>query len=84
MNSRHQALFDSLFPPPHQRSRKRRTFQSGSGDFMWRSAEGVVNMYDMTPEHRDNAMEICRRRGNSGKLKQLEQVQREMEKVKRG
>lgn len=66
-----------------RRSRKRRTYQSGSGDFMWRSGDGLINMYDMTPEHRENAMEVCRRKGNSGKLKQLEQVQREMEKAKR-
>jgi hypothetical protein len=65
-----------------RRSRKRRTFQSGTGDFMWRSSEGLINMYDMTPEHRENAMEVCRRRGNSGKLKQLEQVQAEMRKAR--
>jgi DNA-binding IclR family transcriptional regulator len=66
----------------YERSRKRPTYQSGSGDFMWRSAEGLINMYDMTPEHRENAMEVCRRKGNSGKLKQLEQVQREMRKAR--
>lgn len=62
----------------------RRRPQRGTGDFMWRTADGdVVNMYDMSAEHRENAMNLCRRRGNSGKLAQLEQVQREMEKVKR-
>lgn len=40
-------------------------------------------MYDMTPEHREHAIEICRRKNNSGKLAQLLQVQREMEKAKR-
>jgi hypothetical protein len=64
-------------------SRRRRTFQSGTGDFMWRNGAGeLINMYDMTPEHRENAMEVCRRKGNSGKLKQLEQVQREMRKAR--
>ncbi len=52
------------------------------GDFMWRSAEGPINMYDMTPEHRENAMEVRRRKGNSGKLKQLQQVQDEMRKAR--
>jgi hypothetical protein len=77
-------LFRNLFREDFKPSRRKRTFQSGSGDFMWRTAGGeVINMYDMTPEHRENAMNICRGRGNTGKLKQLEQVQREMEKVKR-
>jgi hypothetical protein len=67
----------------HRRSRRRPTYQSGTGDFMWRSGEGLINMYDMTPEHRENAMEVCRRKGNSGKLKQLQQVHAEMAKVKR-
>ncbi|TAU51268.1 hypothetical protein ELI44_32910 (plasmid) [Rhizobium ruizarguesonis] len=64
------------------RSRRRPTYQSGSGDFMWRSANGLINMYDMTPEHRENAMEVCRRKNNSGKLKQLQQVQDEMRKAR--
>ncbi|MBD9544305.1 hypothetical protein IB276_33200 [Ensifer sp. ENS04] len=77
-------LFRELFREDFKPSRRKRTFQSGSGDFMWRTASGEsINMYDMTPEHRENAMNICRGRGNTGKLKQLEQVQREMEKVKR-
>lgn len=63
--------------------RVRRSFQAGSGDFMWRTAEGeLINMYNMTREHRLNAIEVCLRKGNSGKLKQLQQVQREMEKAK--
>lgn len=66
-----------------ERSRRRPTFQSGTGDFMWRTAAGeLLNMYDMTPDHRENAMEVCRRKGNSGKLKQLEQVQAEMRKAR--
>lgn len=74
-------MFDDMFPS-HRRTRK--SFQARSGDFMWRTASGdAINMYDMTPEHRENAMNICRQRGNTGKLKQLEQVHREMSKVSR-
>jgi len=71
-----------IWGSPFKPSRKRRTYQSGVGDFMWRSAEGPINMYDMTPEHRENAMEVCRRKGNSGKLRQLQQVQDEMRKAR--
>jgi len=72
-------LFDALSPQTFYRSRRQATYQSGTGDFMWRSSEGLN---DITPEHRANAMEVCRRKGNSGKLNQLQQEQNEMRKAR--
>lgn len=54
---------------------KKRTFQAGSGNYKWRKSDGtVVNMKDMTTAHLKNAIDICKKKANSGKLEQLEEV----------
>lgn len=54
---------------------RKRTFQSGSGDFMWRTQTGeVVPMHDMTTSHLKNALRVCEVKSNSGKAAQLRAV----------
>lgn len=57
---------------------KRRGFQSGTGNYMWRQADGtVIDMHTMTNEHISNAIRICEKYNNSGKKTQLEQILRD-------
>lgn len=52
-------------------------FQRGVGNYMWRMADGtVVSMHDMTEEHLANSAALARRKGNTGKADQLEEVLR--------
>lgn len=53
---------------------RRPTAQSRTGNFMWQSREGVISMYDMTPEHLRHAIAVCEQYNNTGKLRQLEEV----------
>lgn len=54
---------------------KPKTFQSGSGNYMWRDRSGVaISMRKMTDEHIMNAIQICKKHGNSGKMLQLKEV----------
>jgi hypothetical protein len=50
---------------------RRKTFQSGTGRFMWNSAKGVRPMREMTDEHLRNALRVCEQNGNSGKAKDI-------------
>jgi len=53
---------------------RRRSIQKGVGLFMWASANGVIPMESMTTMHILNAMKVCERNGNTGKLKQLGEI----------
>ena len=53
---------------------RKRGFQSGSGNFMWRTSSGLVAMKSMTDEHLRNAIRLCEKNGNTGKLRQLQQI----------
>jgi hypothetical protein len=58
------------YPP-----KKRKNFQSGSGNFHWRQADGrAVSMRDMSIDHLRNALKLCGRTNNNGKAQQLRQV----------
>lgn len=60
------------------RERKPDNYQRGSGNYMWRQANGiVVDMHEMTNDHISNAIKICRKYNNTGKLAQLEEVLRD-------
>lgn len=55
-----------------------RTWQAGSGDFKWRTKEGVVlDMREMADSHLQNCLRMCERDGNTGKAKQLRTVLKE-------
>lgn len=56
------------------RPKRRRTFQSGSGDYMWRTEDGVIPMASMSTAHLMSAMKVCQEKGNSGKYKQLSET----------
>lgn len=59
----------------HNPRRRQRTFQSGSGNFIWRTGTGEeIPMLSMTDDHLANAIRMCERTGNSGKERQLRQV----------
>lgn len=60
--------------PWNNRRSTKKTFQSGSGNFKWRTKEGIIDMRDMTDDHLINAIKICKQRNNSGKMLQLKQV----------
>jgi hypothetical protein len=53
---------------------KKTTFQSGSGNYKWRSKSGVVHMRSMSIEHLQNAIAVAQRTNNTGKLQQLVQI----------
>jgi hypothetical protein len=55
-------------------SRRRKTFQSGSGDFHWRTSDGVVSMHSMTDTHLRRALNIAIQQDNTGKAQQLQEV----------
>jgi hypothetical protein len=55
--------------------KRRRTYQSGVGDFMWRTKTGEeLSMWDMDTQHLRNAAKMCASNGNTGKAKQLRKV----------
>lgn len=53
---------------------RRLTCQSRTGDYRWRSRDGVVNMHDMTIFHLENAIAVAATYRNTGKLRQLKEV----------
>lgn len=54
---------------------RKATFQTGSGNYMWRTADGTaIHMREMTTEHLVNAIEVAKRKNNHGKLIQLKEV----------
>jgi hypothetical protein len=58
--------------------RKVKSYQSGSGNFAWRTSDNLVmDMHTMSDEHIINAITLCSRFGNTGKKDQLQQVLRE-------
>ncbi len=58
--------------------RKTKTFQAGTGNYMWRQKDGsVIDMHDMSNDHIANAISKCEQYNNSGKKAQLEQVLRD-------
>ena len=57
---------------------KPRSFQAGSGNYMWRQKDGtLIDMHDMSNDHIANAIKKCEQYNNSGKKAQLEQVLRD-------
>lgn len=54
------------------KQRRKRGFQHGAGQGMWRSKEGVIPMSAMTTRHICNALAVCERTGNTEKKKELE------------
>lgn len=70
--------WDRLYDPnwrydPDHPSRHR-TFQAGSGDFKWRSVDGVLDMWQMSEQHLRNALAVAERYKNTAKAAQLRQV----------
>jgi hypothetical protein len=65
----------------HPRSKRirRRSFQSGTGNYRWRTKSGIVSMRLMTTEHLQNAVRLAEEHGSSGKLPQLKEVLAERE-----
>lgn len=58
--------------------RKNRSYQSGTGNFMWRIAGGqTISMWDMDEQHLRNSINICDRHANTGKKSQLQHVLKE-------
>lgn len=64
----------AYFTRPRFQPRRRKTYQSGSGDFHWRTSTGVVSMHGMTDQHLQRALNIATQQGNSGKAQQLQEV----------
>lgn len=57
---------------------RRRGFQAGTGNYMWRQADGtVIDMHEMSNDHISNSIRKCEQYGNTGKKAQLEQVLRD-------
>jgi len=55
--------------------RPRKTFQSGSGNYKWKTANGhVIDMKDMSTRHLRNCIRMCESNGNTGKGDQLKEV----------
>lgn len=55
--------------------RRGKNFQSGVGNYCWRTKDrGVVRMDDMTSRHLENAIGVCELTGNTGKRAQLMEV----------
>ena len=59
------------------KSPRKKSFQSGSGDFNWRTRNGVLSMYEMSESHLRNAIKLCDDMGNHGKQAQLQYVLKE-------
>lgn len=57
---------------------KPNNYQKGSGNYMWRQGNGIlIDMHEMTNDHLNNAINICKKYGNTGKQAQLEQILRD-------
>ncbi len=55
--------------------KKPKNFQSGTGHYMWKQADGtVIPMHTMSLAHIDNAIKICRQKKNTAKEKELFQT----------
>ena len=54
--------------------KRKKTYQSGSGNYKWKTSSGVIEMKKMTTEHLKNAIDICHKTGNIGKRIQLEEI----------
>ena len=54
---------------------RRKTFQSGSGQYKWKQANGqVIAMKDMSIRHLGNALRMAEAHGNTGKADDLREV----------
>jgi hypothetical protein len=62
-------------------SKRKTTFQSGSGNYKWRSKSGVVDMRSMSIEHLHNAIKVATSKQNTGKLDQLREVLHEKQSM---
>ena len=70
-------IIDRLIDSWGFKPRRRSTWQSGSGNYMWRDGNGnLIDMWDMSEEYLMNCIEMTHKKGNPGKRKQLLHVLR--------
>jgi hypothetical protein len=67
-------MIDGSFGSRSYRSKRPKTFQSGVGFARWRNSEGeIINMCDMDERYLWNCYNICLKKGNPGKAREIKE-----------